>query len=208
MSVERGIHCAGAEAPPQPPAGSHSAPHPAQEPVALSGLPEVPAEARHRPLAAPVGPQVGTAAPAAEGEYSPAGRGPPRRLPASRCLCSGLFQEPFRDISAEYKVDLDLEGSKCLSIFLNQTDLDSFLLELHEMMILKLKTPQAEEFRPEWRYGRVHAHAGVLPSLPRSSPSSTDTEDPASPQKPAPCCFTPPRPPAGWPSGFALCWVS
>lgn len=66
-----------------------------------------------------------------------------------------LRKEPFRDISAEYKVDLDLEGSKCLSIFLNQTDLDSFLLELHEMMILKLKTPQAEEFRPEWSLGET-----------------------------------------------------
>uniref|UniRef100_A0A8C7BJA4 Ring finger protein 213 n=1 Tax=Neovison vison TaxID=452646 RepID=A0A8C7BJA4_NEOVI len=61
-----------------------------------------------------------------------------------------LRKEPFRDISAEYKVDLDLEDAKCLSIFLNQTDLDSFLLELHEMMILKLKTPQAEDFRSDW----------------------------------------------------------
>ncbi|XP_032177877.1 E3 ubiquitin-protein ligase RNF213 isoform X3 [Mustela erminea] len=66
-----------------------------------------------------------------------------------------LRKEPFRDISAEYKEDLDLEGAKCLSIFLNQTDLDSFLLELHEMMILKLKTPQAEEFSPKWSLGET-----------------------------------------------------
>ncbi|XP_045839965.1 E3 ubiquitin-protein ligase RNF213 isoform X2 [Meles meles] len=62
-----------------------------------------------------------------------------------------LQKEPFRDISARYKVDLVPEDAKCLGIFLNQTDLDSFLLELHEMMILKLKSPQAEDdFKPEW----------------------------------------------------------
>ncbi|XP_047563764.1 E3 ubiquitin-protein ligase RNF213 isoform X1 [Lutra lutra] len=62
-----------------------------------------------------------------------------------------LRKEPFRDISARYKVGLSPEDAKCLGIFLNQTDLDSFLLELHEMMILKLKTPQAEDdFKPEW----------------------------------------------------------
>ncbi|XP_034881723.1 E3 ubiquitin-protein ligase RNF213 isoform X2 [Mirounga leonina] len=62
-----------------------------------------------------------------------------------------LRKEPFRDISAQYKVDLSSENAKCLSAFLNQTDLDSFLLELHEMMILKLKSPQAKDiFKPEW----------------------------------------------------------
>nr|XP_025715341.1 E3 ubiquitin-protein ligase RNF213 [Callorhinus ursinus] len=63
----------------------------------------------------------------------------------------GLRKEPFRDISAQYKVGLSPENAKCLSAFLNQTDLDSFLLELHEMMILKLKSPQAKDtFKPEW----------------------------------------------------------
>nr|XP_025855696.1 E3 ubiquitin-protein ligase RNF213 isoform X5 [Vulpes vulpes] len=62
-----------------------------------------------------------------------------------------LQKEPFRDISSRYKVHLSPENAKCLSTFLNQTDLDAFLLELHEMMILKLKSPQAEDnFRPEW----------------------------------------------------------
>ncbi|XP_011226480.2 E3 ubiquitin-protein ligase RNF213 isoform X2 [Ailuropoda melanoleuca] len=62
-----------------------------------------------------------------------------------------LRKEPFRDISAKYKVGLSPEDAKRLRTFLNQTDLDSFLLELHEMMILKLKSPRAEDnFRPEW----------------------------------------------------------
>uniref|UniRef100_A0A452UIM0 Uncharacterized protein n=1 Tax=Ursus maritimus TaxID=29073 RepID=A0A452UIM0_URSMA len=62
-----------------------------------------------------------------------------------------LHKEPFRDISAKYKVGLSPEDMKCLRTFLNQTDLDSFLLELHEMIILKLKSPRAEDnFRPEW----------------------------------------------------------
>uniref|UniRef100_A0A8C8Y9V8 Ring finger protein 213 n=1 Tax=Panthera leo TaxID=9689 RepID=A0A8C8Y9V8_PANLE len=62
-----------------------------------------------------------------------------------------LHKEPFREISARYKVGLSPDNAKCLRTFLNQTDLDSFLLELHEMMILKLKSPQAEgNFNPEW----------------------------------------------------------
>lgn len=62
-----------------------------------------------------------------------------------------LQKEPFREISSRYKVGLSPENAKCLSTFLNQMDLDAFLLELHEMMILKLKSPQAEDnFRPEW----------------------------------------------------------
>uniref|UniRef100_A0A2K6FX44 E3 ubiquitin-protein ligase RNF213 n=1 Tax=Propithecus coquereli TaxID=379532 RepID=A0A2K6FX44_PROCO len=62
-----------------------------------------------------------------------------------------LNKEPFREISSRYKEDLSPENAKLLSTFLNQTGLDTFLLELHEMMVLKLKNPQAEgSFKPEW----------------------------------------------------------
>uniref|UniRef100_A0A673VDP0 Ring finger protein 213 n=1 Tax=Suricata suricatta TaxID=37032 RepID=A0A673VDP0_SURSU len=62
-----------------------------------------------------------------------------------------LHKEPFREFSPSYKVGLSPDEAKCLRTFLNQADLDSFLLELHEMMLLKLKSPQAESsFNPEW----------------------------------------------------------
>ena len=64
------------------------------------------------------------------------------------------FQEPFGEIDSRYKADLSPENAKLLNTFLNQIGLDAFLLELHEMMILKLKNPKiAESFNPEWRYG-------------------------------------------------------
>ncbi|XP_012308178.2 E3 ubiquitin-protein ligase RNF213 isoform X2 [Aotus nancymaae] len=62
-----------------------------------------------------------------------------------------LQKEPFGEISSRYKADLSPEDAKLLGTFLNQTGLDAFLLELHEMMVLKLKNPQTEgSFNPEW----------------------------------------------------------
>uniref|UniRef100_A0A8C9CZX4 E3 ubiquitin-protein ligase RNF213 n=1 Tax=Phocoena sinus TaxID=42100 RepID=A0A8C9CZX4_PHOSS len=62
-----------------------------------------------------------------------------------------LRKEPFGEISPRYKVDLSPENAKLLNTFLNQIGLDAFLLELHEMMVLKLKNPKtAENFNPEW----------------------------------------------------------
>ncbi|XP_071066939.1 E3 ubiquitin-protein ligase RNF213 isoform X2 [Dasypus novemcinctus] len=63
-----------------------------------------------------------------------------------------LRKDPFREISAVYKEDLSPEHAKLLSTFLNQTNLDAFLLELHEMIILKLKKSQTEDsFNPDWK---------------------------------------------------------
>lgn len=63
-----------------------------------------------------------------------------------------LRKEPFGEISVKYRVDLSPEHAKLLSTFLNQVSLDPFLLELHEMMTLKLKNPRTEEdFKPNWR---------------------------------------------------------
>ncbi|XP_077022284.1 E3 ubiquitin-protein ligase RNF213 isoform X2 [Tamandua tetradactyla] len=62
-----------------------------------------------------------------------------------------LRKDPFRDISSRYKEDLSPENAKLLSTFLNQTSLDAFLLELHELMVLKLKnSPGEETFKPQW----------------------------------------------------------
>ncbi|XP_006869704.1 PREDICTED: E3 ubiquitin-protein ligase RNF213 [Chrysochloris asiatica] len=74
-----------------------------------------------------------------------------RFLSAHKCeQLLRLGKDPFREISSKYKVDLSPKDAQLLNTFLHQTDLDAFLLELHEMMILKLKSPQEESFFPVW----------------------------------------------------------
>ena len=70
------------------------------------------------------------------------------------------LQEPFGEIDSRYKADLNPENAKLLNTFLNHIGLEAFLLDLHDMMILKLKNPKAtENFNPEWRYGLVGTQA-------------------------------------------------
>uniref|UniRef100_A0A4W2FDE0 E3 ubiquitin-protein ligase RNF213-like n=1 Tax=Bos indicus x Bos taurus TaxID=30522 RepID=A0A4W2FDE0_BOBOX len=60
-------------------------------------------------------------------------------------------KEPFGEIDSRYKADLNPENAKLLNTFLNHIGLEAFLLDLHDMMILKLKNPKAtENFNPEW----------------------------------------------------------
>ncbi|XP_068920216.1 E3 ubiquitin-protein ligase RNF213 isoform X2 [Petaurus breviceps papuanus] len=63
-----------------------------------------------------------------------------------------LRKDPFGEISAAYKDDLSAENAKLLNTFLNQAGLETFLLELHEMILLKLKHTQieGENFNPKW----------------------------------------------------------
>uniref|UniRef100_A0A5F8GPQ3 Ring finger protein 213 n=1 Tax=Monodelphis domestica TaxID=13616 RepID=A0A5F8GPQ3_MONDO len=63
-----------------------------------------------------------------------------------------LRKDPFGEISAAYKEDLSAENAKLLNTFLNQSGLDTFLLELHEMIFLKLKhtETEGENFNPKW----------------------------------------------------------
>ncbi|XP_067319963.1 E3 ubiquitin-protein ligase RNF213 isoform X2 [Anolis sagrei] len=68
---------------------------------------------------------------------------------SEQLLC--LKRDPFVEISISYKAELAAENTKLLNAFLIQFGLESFLQELHEMIILKLKYDQAiEEFRPTW----------------------------------------------------------
>ncbi|XP_048222860.1 E3 ubiquitin-protein ligase RNF213 [Perognathus longimembris pacificus] len=62
-----------------------------------------------------------------------------------------LKREPFRDFSQQYKADLSPEHARLLRAFLNLPGLDAFLLELHEMMVLKLRGAQSHSsFNPDW----------------------------------------------------------
>ncbi|NWX62612.1 RN213 ligase, partial [Promerops cafer] len=62
-----------------------------------------------------------------------------------------LGRDPFADVSPDYKEELTPELAKLLHTFLVHSRLETFLQELHEMIILKLKRVRAvEEFRPTW----------------------------------------------------------
>lgn len=62
-----------------------------------------------------------------------------------------LKKELFREVDVKYKEDLSPRHARLLSTFLNEAGLDSFLLELHEMIVLKLRGAQAESsFNPSW----------------------------------------------------------
>ncbi|NWQ63740.1 RN213 ligase, partial [Neopipo cinnamomea] len=62
-----------------------------------------------------------------------------------------LTRDPFADVSGDYKAELSPEIAKLLHTFLVHSRLETFLQELHEMIVLKLRRAQAvEEFRPRW----------------------------------------------------------
>uniref|UniRef100_A0A8C5J7S2 RN213 ligase n=1 Tax=Junco hyemalis TaxID=40217 RepID=A0A8C5J7S2_JUNHY len=62
-----------------------------------------------------------------------------------------LGRDPFADVSRAYKEELTPELVKLLHTFLVHSSLETFLQELHEMIILKLRHVQAvEEFNPMW----------------------------------------------------------
>ncbi|KAM7035519.1 E3 ubiquitin-protein ligase RNF213 [Acridotheres tristis] len=62
-----------------------------------------------------------------------------------------LGRDPFADINPDYKEELTPELAKLLHTFLVHSRLETFLQELHEMIILKLRRVQAvEEFKPMW----------------------------------------------------------
>ncbi|XP_064532292.1 E3 ubiquitin-protein ligase RNF213 isoform X2 [Pseudopipra pipra] len=62
-----------------------------------------------------------------------------------------LRRDPFADVSRDYKAELSPEIAKLLHTFLVHSRLETFLQELHEMIVLKLRRAQAvDEFRPKW----------------------------------------------------------
>nr|XP_055971345.1 E3 ubiquitin-protein ligase RNF213 [Sorex fumeus] len=84
-----------------------------------------------------------------------------------------LRREPFGDISPEYREELSPGNSKLLQAFLNRASLDAFLLELHHMIVLKLKAP---EWTPNWSLRETLAsyldpqESEVLPELEAQFP--------------------------------------
>lgn len=65
------------------------------------------------------------------------------------CVC---FQDPFSGIKNEYKEHLSEEVKKQLRPFFVQASVDTFILELHELLTLKCKNVQSpDSFNPTWR---------------------------------------------------------
>ncbi|XP_073505879.1 E3 ubiquitin-protein ligase RNF213 isoform X2 [Phyllobates terribilis] len=62
-----------------------------------------------------------------------------------------LKRDPFADVDKVYKTKLDQEGRQQLNVFLEQNGTNVFLLELHEMITIKLKkTNSADDFKSTW----------------------------------------------------------
>ncbi|XP_063784592.1 E3 ubiquitin-protein ligase RNF213 isoform X2 [Pseudophryne corroboree] len=62
-----------------------------------------------------------------------------------------LKRDPFPDVDKAYKAALDEESQHQLNLFLEQYGTNLFLLELHEMIMLKLRNKQSVDvFKPSW----------------------------------------------------------
>ncbi|KAM4598338.1 E3 ubiquitin-protein ligase rnf213-alpha-like [Polymixia lowei] len=62
-----------------------------------------------------------------------------------------LKRDPFVGISEEYKQALGEEERRLLTAFFAKSSAESFLLEMHEFLLLVLRNPQAPEtYRPDW----------------------------------------------------------
>ncbi|GAB0197590.1 E3 ubiquitin-protein ligase RNF213 [Grus japonensis] len=85
-----------------------------------------------------------------------------------------LKRDPFVDISTDYKTELSPELAKLLNAFLVHSRLETFLQELHEMIVLKLRRVRAvDEFRPSWSLKE-----SLIPYLDaKDSQLATDLQD-------------------------------
>ncbi|KAK9965830.1 hypothetical protein ABG768_004896 [Culter alburnus] len=59
-------------------------------------------------------------------------------------------QDPFQQLSKEFRDRLDSEERKQVKVFLGLTDIDTFSLELHEILQLKTNSTVEDGFAPHW----------------------------------------------------------
>ncbi|XP_061567180.1 E3 ubiquitin-protein ligase rnf213-alpha-like [Cololabis saira] len=70
-------------------------------------------------------------------------------LKSENMLC--LKRDPFVGVSEKYKEPLSDEDQRLLIDFFSKNSADSFLLEMHEFLVLVLKTPNAPDtYKPNW----------------------------------------------------------
>lgn len=62
-----------------------------------------------------------------------------------------LKRDPFVGVSEEYRNPLGDEERRLLTTFFTKSSADSFLLEMHEFLLLVLKSPRAPDtYKPDW----------------------------------------------------------
>ncbi|XP_059181122.1 E3 ubiquitin-protein ligase rnf213-beta [Centropristis striata] len=59
-------------------------------------------------------------------------------------------QDPFQDLPPAFQQKLSEEQSRGLKIFLSSTDVDTFSLELHEILLLKTSSTLQDRYQPHW----------------------------------------------------------
>lgn len=110
-------------------------------------------EALRRPVAAALLAEVGKHVAAQESKASPRSltcvTGP--MLPLTLFLLVSVVQDPFPGVSELYKQALGEEERRLLTAYFTKNGTESFLLEMHEFLVLALKNSNAEDtFKPEW----------------------------------------------------------
>lgn len=62
-----------------------------------------------------------------------------------------VFQDPFQKLPSEFQQTLSEEEKRGLKAFLAVTDVDTFSLELHEILLLKTSTAVPDEgYQSHW----------------------------------------------------------
>lgn len=62
-----------------------------------------------------------------------------------------LKRDPFGDVSKDYKQALGVDEHRLLTAFFSKNSADTFLLEMHEFLVLVLKKHKATDvFKPDW----------------------------------------------------------
>lgn len=61
-----------------------------------------------------------------------------------------VFQDPFLRLPSEYQLKLTEEDKRGLRAFFGTTDIDTFSLELHEILLLKINNEQDGGYLSHW----------------------------------------------------------
>lgn len=62
-----------------------------------------------------------------------------------------MLQDPFQKLPSEFQEKLSEEQKKDLKAFLAVTDVDTFSLELHEILLLKTSSTVPDQaYQPHW----------------------------------------------------------
>lgn len=72
-------------------------------------------------------------------------------LPLTLFVLVSVVQDPFPGVLELYKQALGEDHRRLLTAFFSKNSADSFLLEMHEFLVLVLKRPNTDDtFKPNW----------------------------------------------------------